>query len=1561
MSYAKTNLPTIQAWICILIFFLLSGELHGQLFDCNFGANGKKEHGNNKSLTGLCLGNGKVYVAFNDGGNFRYYEFDDADGSFVRSSTSVNPSGEGHSPQHIAFGNGGVIISGTSNYPDAGGGKRKATFVKFNANGSKAWEKNHQYGITHTDHAHMTTDPNGKILICGEIIGRSGNHSDKLSLIARLYTDGVSERAHKPNYFVNKNGYPGPEEGYDRIGSNGKYVYAAGSMDNGSGNLKIRVIKLNDTTFNVDGSFGTSGLQDFELATNQSHYVEELMVQSDNKVVMLIRYGSTLMLVRLNADGSFDSSFSGDGKLNINSLPKTFSGYQTITLQSDDKIVIGGRYNYPTELGSIRLNTDGSFDSGYGVGGINVVRTTGNAGCEDIAYHPGGFLFSLGVRLYLPSHAPNHLLLTLAKFDLKPNGLRCDPPVAKCKAYSANYVNSVITVDPADIDDNSVVPNSTGTLTVTPNTFDCSDIGSRVVTLDVLDPNGKSSSCTANVTINDLEPPTISCPADITVNTNPGSNCGTINYSLPMMTDNCGTYQASVLSGTAPGGCAPVYHNGGINTVTLGGTDASNNPVSCSFTVTVIDVEAPVARCINLTANIDYNYNTSIPYDAIAIPNIEWFDYASYDNSASIGYTGIKSKTLDQTMFHCGEVGDHVVTMTVTDYFDNSSSCTATLSIRDPNNVCAAVQFVEARCKSMQVSLDANAYASIAVSDINDGSITSAGLQSLTVSPHTFSCTEVGVQTVTLTVEDTYSNQKSCTAAVTVNNPFVPTAACQHLTLQLDASGHVSTTAQAIENGSSHICNLSPGLSQTDFDCSHIGPNTVTLTVTGSDGAAASCTATVQIEDHVAPIAMCQSRTVELDATGNASLTAQEVNNNSYDACSNVSLQLSPTTFDCSHLGSNTVSLTVTDTYQNSSSCSANIEIVDLVNPQISCPPNLSLSNDAGICGKMLTYLTPSGTDNCSSNTVKTSGLGSGSVFPLGTTTEAYMVTDAAGNTAACSFAITITDDEKPVISLLGDNPLYLCEGESYVEPGATASDNCDGQVNQNILIHNGSVDTYQEGSYAVTYMLTDANGNPADVVTRTVIVKHTPAQLEPQNCGNCNQIRFDFCEGEAVPGLETLLIANLAYETGASFLWYDDINSQQGAAISTPVLNMNNNNTHFYWVSQLISGCEGPARRMRVRVRKTSIVELDLPALGCNSGQLDLAAWVSDSRGIATGFTFYDNDPTLGTSPVGSVAASNGQVLSGQYAVVSLPTSLMTYYATASNNTGCQVTGIDEVISTSIADLAPVSNLTVNAGDLVTLNLNSTNATHIFWFNLNNAPIGPLGSFGMGDMIFTATNPTGTALTANIRAIAYIDNCAGEVRDFSITVNPGVGSRQGAGNSLQLAASRVNAHDVRVEWEIRYEFALEKIEIEKQINDGEWVTVGQQGVGSHYNVTPQSGSYLDRSGMGNVTKYRLKLVHADGRAIWSDAVEINFEYYDTQRFTLYPNPTNGRFQLRAAGPLEGEWRYRLSDQLGRTILTGKLEGSETAFDISQQPRGYYILVMTHPTAKPYSQKLLKR
>ena len=153
-----------------------------------------------------------------------------------------------------------------------------------------------------------------------------------------------------------------------------------------------------------------------------------------------------------------------------------------------------------------------------------------------------------------------------------------------------------------------------------------------------------------------------------------------------------------------------------------------------------------------------------------------------------------------------------------------------------------------------------------------------------------------------MTVTDDNGNSSSCSSTVTVEDNVDPIALCQDITVQLDASGNATIVASDVDNGSNDACNVSLSATPTAFTCSEVGGNTVTLTVTDDNGNGSSCTSTVTVEDNVDPIALCQDITVQLDASGNATILASDVDNGSNDAC-NVSLSATPTAFTCSEVG----------------------------------------------------------------------------------------------------------------------------------------------------------------------------------------------------------------------------------------------------------------------------------------------------------------------------------------------------------------------------------------------------------------------------------------------------------------------------------------------------------------------------------------------------------------------------------------------------------------------------------------------------------------------------------
>jgi len=78
-----------------------------------------------------------------------------------------------------------------------------------------------------------------------------------------------------------------------------------------------------------------------------------------------------------------------------------------------------------------------------------------------------------------------------------------------------------------------------------------------------------------------------------------------------------------------------------------------------------------------------------------------------------------------------------------------------------------------------------------------------------------------------------------------------------------------------------------------------------------------------------------------------------------------------------------------------------------------------------------------------------------------------------------------------PTITVIGDNPVVLNEGDIYTEPGYVANDADDGDLTGSVTINNGGLNTTVPGTYTITYSVTDSDSNNVSA-TRTVIVNST-------------------------------------------------------------------------------------------------------------------------------------------------------------------------------------------------------------------------------------------------------------------------------------------------------------------------------------------------------------------------------------------------------------------------------------------------------------------------------------
>jgi hypothetical protein len=149
--------------------------------------------------------------------------------------------------------------------------------------------------------------------------------------------------------------------------------------------------------------------------------------------------------------------------------------------------------------------------------------------------------------------------------------------------------------------------------------------------------------------------------------------------------------------------------------------------------------------------------------------------------------------------------------------------------------------------------------------------------------------------------------------------------------------------------------------------------------------------------------------------------------------------------------------------------------------PTITCLANLNRSTDLGQCSAVATYTTPVVTDNCSGVGAAICTPPSGSSFPKGTTTVSCKATDETGNTASCSFTVTVNDTQAPsiicpenqtrVLANLTDPSVVV----NYRPP--TVNDNCAGTT---VVCNPPSGSAFPLGTTTVICTATDAAGNQA-------------------------------------------------------------------------------------------------------------------------------------------------------------------------------------------------------------------------------------------------------------------------------------------------------------------------------------------------------------------------------------------------------------------------------------------------------------------------------------------------
>jgi large repetitive protein len=606
-------------------------------------------------------------------------------------------------------------------------------------------------------------------------------------------------------------------------------------------------------------------------------------------------------------------------------------------------------------------------------------------------------------------------------------------------------------------------------------------VGTTVVTYTATDGASNTTSCSFNVTVVDNEAPAITCPANISVNNDAGECNANVTYIAPVGTDNCAGQTVNV-----------PYSGSAVNF-------PDNNPAGAtsSNAVSSFGAGATLGGTVNLT-RVCFRINHTWVGDVIVrliSPNgtiITLMDRPGVPGSTF----GCAGDNVDVCIIP--GTGNEIETATCGNLPAYSGNYTA---------------HGGANLNSINNGGPANGTWQLFASDVvggDVGSIVSWSLQFQT-SVQTVrtaglasgSDFPVGVTVNTFTSEDAFGNTASCSFDVEVLDAENPVFTCPADLFVSNDPGECDAVVTFSDPAAADNC---PGVTvlQTGGPASGsffaIGNTTLTFDATDASNNTATCSFDVIVEDTEAPVITCPSAIVTSSDAGECNTAVTYLDATATDNCVGVTVAQTGGLLsgDFFPVGVTTITFEATDASNNTSTCSFNITVEDNELPEITCPADITIDNDAAMCDAVVTFLDATATDNCPGVTVtQTGGLLSGDAFPVGTTTVTYEAEDASGNTVACSFDVTVDDVEAPEIvcpaDIVTDNDAGVC-GAVVTYAVITASDNCPGEiVTQTSGLASG--DFFPVGVTTNTFEVEDASGN-VTTCSFTVTVNANPVPV---------------------------------------------------------------------------------------------------------------------------------------------------------------------------------------------------------------------------------------------------------------------------------------------------------------------------------------------------------------------------------------------------------------------------------------------------------------------------------
>ncbi|MBF9239894.1 T9SS type A sorting domain-containing protein [Hymenobacter sp. BT683] len=246
----------------------------------------------------------------------------------------------------------------------------------------------------------------GKLLVGGNFTTYNGNVAAP-DYVARLNADGTLD----PTFNAGGSGFDSFVTQM-LLQPDGKILVAGGfGSYNGDNAVPNFVARLN-----TDGSLDASFNPGWSGQSGTGNSTTAIALQPDGRILiagnfagytdpLLNRVGPSKDVLRLNANGSVDGSFQLT-EVTRTSLNGAYGYPKALVLQPDGKVLVGGVYSYylnnvPIADGIVRLNSDGSVDTGFNAGGVGL---GGGTIVETIAQQPDGRILVGG---YFTSHNGN--------------------------------------------------------------------------------------------------------------------------------------------------------------------------------------------------------------------------------------------------------------------------------------------------------------------------------------------------------------------------------------------------------------------------------------------------------------------------------------------------------------------------------------------------------------------------------------------------------------------------------------------------------------------------------------------------------------------------------------------------------------------------------------------------------------------------------------------------------------------------------------------------------------------------------------------------------------------------------------------------------------------------------------------------------------------------------------------------------------------------------------------------------------------------------------------------